>query len=189
MFTAPKEDEKDPRPLLIRMFTWGNFFAGSAALLVAIASPTTHTYLAYKDLADVREKELATRKTQYDKQSGLLASTQASVNTLSVQVKGRDESIIDYKTQVAVLNEKLKTKAVTADSELQKQLNEAIVRRMAAEAALEKGKPEIKRLNDQIDLLKQTASDRQDEIDRLSDEGHSKDEAIKSVTERLSKSR
>jgi len=187
MFTSPKESKVDKRPLMLRVFTWGNFVSGAAILLVAIAGFTTHTYLAYKDLAEVREKELGTVKGTLEKQGADLTIAQASVDSLSDKVTERDKAIIEKEAEITVLKSQLELKEVKEESELQKQLSDALLKASEAQAAADKSKPEIGRLKGQIATLNQLKRDLEEDRMALLSENRQKAEAIDALTKKLVK--
>lgn len=187
MFTSPKEDETDTRPLWRRIFTWGNFVSGSAVVLVAIAGFTTHTYLAYKERAEITSSALASLQVNYEKQSASLTAAQDKVQKLSGDLIEREKTLVEKQAAITVLNSQLEVKEVKEESELQKQLNDALLKASQAQADADKGRPEIKRLRDQVATLSQIRKDLEDERDSLRAENHEKAEAIDSLTKKLAK--
>lgn len=187
MFTSPKADEDDARPFLLRVFTWGNFLSGSAIVLVAIAGFTTHTYLAYKELAEVKDKELSSLKLSFEKQGAALTAAQATGERESDKAAEKDKMLIEKQAEITVLKSQLELKEVKEESELQKQLSDALLKASQAQAAADKGKPEMQRLRDRIATLTQLKKDLEEEGENLRAENRQKAEAIESLTRKLAK--
>ncbi|SFV15595.1 hypothetical protein [Pseudoduganella namucuonensis] len=189
MFTVPKNDTDDKRPLLLRVFTWGNFFAGSAIVLVAIAGFTTHTYLAFKELAEVREKELNVQKGIVAEQADNLTKEKNANQAKSEALTRSAQSLAEMTAQVTVLKSKLEVKVEKEETELQRQLVDAQIKAANAIANADKQKASQSYQKDQIALLRQTVADKEERISALEKETKDKSKAIESLTEKLDKRR
>jgi len=185
MFTAPKKDSNDDRPLLLRVFTWGNFFAGAAIVLVAVAGYTTHTYLAYKDLADVREKDIAHLTEDVKKQTAALEIEKGKNQSQADAIQDKDNTLAERSAEVTVLKSRLEVKEIKEESDLQKQLSDAQLTAANANATADKRKVEVSALRERLATLNQVVKDKDDEIRQLSAANRDKSRVIESLTDKL----
>jgi hypothetical protein len=185
MFTAPKKDEDDARPVLIRALTWGNFFAGAAIVMVAIAGYTTHTYLAYKDLADVRKSEIERLSSEIGRMTSELVREKGKTQSQVDLIQEKDRTLYDRGSEITILKSRLEVKEVKEESELQKQLADAQIKAAYANAAAEKSGAQLPTLKERVATLIQVVKDKDDEIRRLTQANREKSEAIESLTYKL----